>query len=101
MKCFRNVDKNKDYIRSASAARSDHGLFGYNHRRSNPLNRGIAKYVRPVTSIMVINKLKNNGCNPKKGLRTNDASELMQYAPINETIAIFHLGGGVQFSCLV
>ena len=46
-----------------------------------------------MTSIMVINKLKNNGCNPKKGLRTNDASELMQYAPINETIAIFHLGG--------
>ena len=86
--------QNKDYIRFASAARSDHGLFGYNHRRSNPLNRGIAKYVRPVTSIMVINKLKNNGCNPKKGLRTNDASELMQYAPINETIAIFHLGGG-------
>ena len=48
-----------------------------------------------MTSIMVINKLKNNGCNPKKGLRTNDASELMQYAPINETIAIFHLGGAL------
>jgi hypothetical protein len=42
---------------------------------------------------MVIKKLKSNGCNPK-GLRINDASELMQYAPINVTIAIFHLGGG-------
>jgi hypothetical protein len=49
-----------------------------------------------MTSIMVINKLKSNGCNPKKGLRTNDANELMQYAPINETIAIFHLGGGTM-----
>ena len=47
-----------------------------------------------MTSIIVINKLKNNGCNPKKGLRINEASELMQYAPINETIAIFHFGGG-------
>ncbi len=66
-------------------------LFGYNHRRSNLLNRGIAKYVRPMTSIIFINKLKSNGCNPKKVLRIKDASKL---APINATIAIFHLGGG-------
>jgi hypothetical protein len=76
------------------SASSDHTLFGYNHRRSNLLNRGIAKYVRPMTSVVVINKLKSKGSNPKKGLRIDDASELMQYAPINVTIAIFHLGGG-------
>ena len=69
-------------------------MEGYNHRRSNLLNKGIAKYVRPITSVIVINRLKNNGCNPEKDLRINDASELMQYAPINETIAIFRLGGG-------
>ena len=69
-------------------------MEGYNHRRSNLLNKSIAKYVRPITSVIVINRLKSNGCNPEKDLRTNDASELMQYAPINETIAIFHLGGG-------
>lgn len=69
-------------------------LIGYNHRHSNLLNRGIAKYVRPMTTIIFINKLKTNGCNPKKVLRIKDASKLMQYAPINATIAIFHLGGG-------
>ena len=69
-------------------------LFGYNHRRSNLLNRGIAKYVSPMTIIIVINKLKSNGCNPRKDLRINEASKLMQYAPKNVTIAIFHLGGG-------
>jgi hypothetical protein len=47
-----------------------------------------------MTSIIFINKLKSNGCNPKKVLRIKDASKLMQYAPINATIAIFHLGGG-------
>src|SRR4030095_13412069 len=40
------------------------------------------------------NKLKSNGCNPMKDLRKNETSKLMQYAPINATIAIFHLGGG-------
>ena len=69
-------------------------LFGYNHRRSNLLNRGIAKYVSPMTIIMVMNKLKSNGCNPRIDLRINEASKLMQYAPKNATIAIFHLGGG-------
>ncbi len=39
--------------------------FGYSQRRSNLLNRGIAKYVRPMTSIMVINKLISNGRCPK------------------------------------
>jgi hypothetical protein len=46
-----------------------------------------------MTRVIVINKLKSNGCRPK-GLRISDANELMQYAPVNETIAIFHLGGG-------
>ena len=41
-------------------------LFGYNHRRSNLLNRGIAKYVRPMTSIMVISMSVNNGRCPTK-----------------------------------
>src|SRR4029078_4870629 len=76
------------------SARSNHIFFGYNHRRSDLLNRGIAKYVRPMTIILVIIKLKSNGCIPKKDLRINEASELMEYAPINATIAIFHLGGG-------
>jgi hypothetical protein len=42
----------------AVAAKNRHKLFGYNHRRSNRLKRGIAKYVRPITNIIVINKLK-------------------------------------------
>jgi hypothetical protein len=40
-------------------------LFGYNHRRSILLNRGIAKYVRPMTSIMVISMSVSNGRCPK------------------------------------
>ncbi|HTH21292.1 MAG TPA: hypothetical protein VL854_03670, partial [Nitrososphaeraceae archaeon] len=76
------------------SSRSDHWLFGYNHRRSNRLSRGIAKYVSPITNIIFIIKLKSSGCNPTKDLRIDDASKLMQYAPINATIAIFHLGGG-------
>lgn len=47
-----------------------------------------------MTSVIVINKSNKNGCNPEKDLRITEVSELMQYAPINVTIAIFHLGGG-------
>lgn len=36
----------------------------------------------------------SNSCCPNKRLRTYIATELMQYAPMNATIAIFHLGGG-------
>ena len=35
----------------------------------------------------------SNGCCPNKKLRIYSATELMQYAPMNATIAIFHLGG--------
>ena len=65
-------------------------LLGYNHRRGNLLNRGIAKYVSPMTIVMVINKLKSNGCNPRKNIIIKEPSRLMQYAPKNATIAIFH-----------
>src|ERR1041385_8577635 len=70
-----------------------HTFFGYSQRRNNLLKRGIAKYVRPITNIIFINKLKSNGCYPKKKLRIYCANELIQYEPMNATIVIFHLGG--------
>jgi len=40
---------------------TSHTFVGYNQRRSNRLKRGIAKYVRPTTSITVISMLVSNG----------------------------------------
>lgn len=78
--------------------KNHHKFFGYNHRRSNRLNRGIVKYVRPIISIIFINKLNSNICCPSKSLRTYPAIELMEYAAMNATIVIFHLGGGGTFA---
>jgi hypothetical protein len=70
-----NLDERKQYQNVSEVSRDVtqeqyntsqcHTFPGYNQRRSNRLKRGIAKYVRPSTSIIVISMLVSNGDCPK------------------------------------